>query len=149
MVSGPVRIPTISPMRTRVLKPLHAGDLRIRAWAPTREACVAEAVRALVVSFVGGVLARASTVEFDVRGDSDAELLTGALRTVIFRVRTGNEVPTATEVLPLPDGLRLRCAMVDAGAVVPVGVVPKGVSATGARCEPWPGGWWCGARVDL
>lgn len=139
----------MSRMRTRVVEPLHVGDLRIQAWAPTREACVAEAVHALVVSFVGGIPATASTVEFDVFGSADADLLTGVLSTVIFRVRAWQEIPVATDVLPIADGLRLRCAMVDAGAVVPIGVVPKRLSTNGTRCEPWPGGWWCGASVDL
>lgn len=137
----------MSRMRTRVVKPLHPADLRIRAWGPTREACVAEAVRALVDSFVGRVLARAWTVEFDALGRTDADLLTGVLRTVILRVRTWHEVPVSTTVAPITNGLRLRCAMVDVGAVIPVGVVPKGVS--GARCERWSRGWRCGASVDL
>jgi SHS2 domain-containing protein len=29
----------------------HTADLRIEAWAPTREECLAEAVRSLVDSF--------------------------------------------------------------------------------------------------
>lgn len=29
----------------------HTGDLRVEAWAPTREECIAEAVRGMVASF--------------------------------------------------------------------------------------------------
>lgn len=139
----------MSRMRTRVGKPLHVGDLRIRAWAPTREACVAEAVQALVGSFAGAVPAPTSTAEFDVCGATGAELLTGVLRAVIHRIRTGHEVPTSTEVVPTPEGLRLRCAVVELGAVIPVGVLPKGVSTAGATCEPCRSGWCCGADIDL
>jgi SHS2 domain-containing protein len=32
-------------------KALHPADLRIEAWGPTREECIAEAVRGLVDSF--------------------------------------------------------------------------------------------------
>ena len=32
-------------------KPLHRADLRIEAWGPTREECIAEAERGLVDSF--------------------------------------------------------------------------------------------------
>ena len=32
-------------------KVLHPADLRIEAWGPTREECIAEAVRGLVGSF--------------------------------------------------------------------------------------------------
>jgi SHS2 domain-containing protein len=159
MVSRPGPDPTMSRMRTRdgeppqveppQVEPLHSDGLRIQAWAPTREACLAEAVHALVVSFVGGVPSSASAVQFDVLGRSDTDLLTGVLRTVIQRVRVWHQVPVTTDVVPTARGLRLHCVVVDAGAVVPVGAVPKGVSTTGVRCEPWPGGWWCGASVDL
>jgi SHS2 domain-containing protein len=136
-------------MLTRNVEPLHVADLRIHAWAATREACVAEAVHALVASFVGGVPPHASAARFDVLGDTDTDLLTGVLRTVIFRLRTWNEVPIATDVEPIPAGLRLCCTTVEAAAIVPIGVLPKGVSTIGVRCQPWPGGWWCGASIDL
>jgi hypothetical protein len=132
-------------MRTRVVTPLHVGDLRIQACAPTREACRG-----------GGARPRrqcrrwhsGACVDRGVRRARRHRYRPAdrSARTVIFRVRTWSEVPVTTEVVPTADGLRLHCAMVDMAAVVPVGVVPKvspppergaspGRAAGGA--EPW------------
>lgn len=135
---------TIDPRR-----PVHAGDLYLEAWAPTREVCVAEAVQALMCSFVGAVSQASSPADFTVVGRTDVDLLLGVLRTVIEHVRTGNEIPVATKVAAAPEGLLLHCEVVDVGGILPVGAIPKGVSEQDIRCEPWPGGWWCAAKVDV
>src|SRR5690349_8428949 len=123
MMPARLRLSTLNAVKTRHVEPLHLGDLRIRAWAPTREECLAEAVHAMVVTFVGRVPPYASTVDFDVFGDTNADLLVGVLRTVIFRIGKWNEFPVATDVTGLPAGLRVHCAMADLGLVIPVGAV--------------------------
>lgn len=100
-------------------------------------------------SFVGAVSHASSPAHFMVVGRTDVDLLLGVLRTVIGRIRTRNEIPVAMRVAVAPDGMLLHCEVVDAGGIVPVGAIPKGVSEQDVRCESWPGGWWCAAKVDL
>lgn len=129
---------------------LHRADLRIVAWAPSREDCIAEAVRALVGSFLGRTISEpTAAVSFDVTGATDGELLRAVLHSVILRLTLANEIPLRTQVWPTATGLRLRCEVVDAGSVIPAGAIPKAVSAHPVRCEPTRRGWWCSARIDL
>ena len=130
--------------------PVHRADLTIEAWGPTREVCVAEAVRALVDSFVGRTLPlTSSTASLEVNGGNDADLLVAVLGEVIRRIRTRNEIPIATDVTATPTGLRLRCTVIDIGAVLPAGSLPKAVSRPRARCEHRTDGWWCSVRIDV
>jgi SHS2 domain-containing protein len=135
---------TLDPRR-----PVHARDLYLEAWAPTREECVAEAVRALLCSFVGAVSQASSPAHFMIVGRTDVDLLLGVLRTVIEHIRTRKEIPVAMKVVTAPDGLLLHCEVVDVGGIVPIGAIPKGLSEKDVRCESWPGGWWCTAKVDV
>lgn len=129
---------------------LHRADLRIEAWAPTREACIAEAVRALVGSFLRRTIIPATgAVSFDVTGSTDAELLRAVLHSVILRLAVASEIPTLTRVHPTAAGLRLRCDVVHTGAIVPAGAIPKAVSKDPVRCERTRRGWWCSARIDV
>jgi SHS2 domain-containing protein len=130
--------------------PAHRADLRLEAWGPTREACIAEAVRALVDSFVRRTLPLpASKVSFEVIGSADPALLVAVLGEVITRIRTRHEVPIVTQVAATPGGVLLRCEVVDTGAVLPCGALPKGLSRHRARIAPSGKGWWCSVRVDV
>ncbi|GLY65493.1 archease [Amycolatopsis taiwanensis] len=128
----------------------HTADLRVEAWAPTREECVAQAVGAMVESFAdAGLPSPSRTVACKVTGSSDGDLLAAVLDEVIYRLETAGEIPVATEVSATPGGLRLRLHMVDADTVVEVGTVPKAVSLHELRCERRPDEWWCSAIVDV
>lgn len=130
--------------------PAHRADLRLEAWGPTREACIAEAVHALVDSFVRRTLPlRLSQVSYEVIGSADAALLVAVLGEVITRIRTRDQVPTVTEVAATPGGVLLRCQVVPTGAVLACGALPKGLSRHRARIRPSGKGWWCSVRVDL
>ncbi|TNC29134.1 archease [Amycolatopsis alkalitolerans] len=131
-------------------RPVHAGDLRIDAWAGTREACIAEAVDALVGSFLGPRRpAPTSRSSFRVTGSTDAELLRAVLRQVISDVLDRQEVPVATAVTATANGLGVTCRTVSAGSIVPAGALPKSLSRDGALCVRFPSGWWCTARIDV
>lgn len=131
-------------------RPVHSGDLRIEAWAGTREACIAEAVEALVGSFLGPQRpAPSSRSCFRVTGGTDEELLQEVLRQVIADVLTRQEVPVATTVAAIADGLEVSCHTVSAAAILPVGAIPKSVSRQGALCRRFPSGWFCAARIDV
>ncbi|WAL68476.1 archease [Amycolatopsis cynarae] len=128
----------------------HTADLRVEAWGPTREDCIAQAVAGMVESFAGaGLPAPEATAECEVTGEEDTDLLAAALDEVIYRLETTGEIPAATEVSPRPGGLRLRFRTVDAGALPAVGAIPKAVSLHELRCERGPDRWWCSATIDV
>ncbi|HVW43369.1 MAG TPA: archease [Amycolatopsis sp.] len=129
---------------------MHARDLRIEAWARTREACIAEAVSALVGSFAGArPLEPVAVTTFEISGATDEELLTGVLRRVIAGIKTGGEAPVAISTTATRTGVRMRCETADIAGIVPAGSLPQGVSVNGARCEPTAGGWRCAVWIDV
>ncbi|WP_020659151.1 archease [Amycolatopsis benzoatilytica] len=128
----------------------HTADLRIEAWAPTREQCIGHAVAAMVESLLGSRLpAATSAVECVIARDTDADLLAGALDEVIFLLDTTGRVPVATEVWATTAGLRLRLHTVDVSGLVAVGAVPKAVSLHELRCERRGAQWWSTATIDV
>lgn len=136
--------------RTPSHRPVHAGDLRIESWAATREACIAEAVDALVGSFVGPRRpAPSARSSFEVTGATDAELVRAVLGTVIAGLLERHEVPITTAVSATEAGLEVSCHTVSAAAILPAGAIPKGVSRHDPQCERLPGGWWCSVRIDV
>lgn len=131
-------------------RPVHAGDLRIEAWAPTRERCIAEAVDALIGSFLGPTRPAASSrSHFHVTGATDSELVQAVLDHVVVTLLERHEVPVATSVSAGERGLTVFCRTVSAAAVVPVGSIPKGVSRRSALCHQFANGWFCAARIDV
>lgn len=142
----------IKPIRGagRTPRVVHAEDLWIEAWAPTREACIAEAVDALVGSFVGRTRpAPSGTVRFEVGGATDAGLLAAVLRAVVACLTDSNVIPVRTNVTVTATGLCVSCETADAAGVLPAGSIPKAVSERGIICAREPGGWRCAARIDV
>ncbi|MFG1954407.1 archease [Micromonospora sp. NPDC048830] len=129
----------------------HTADVRVEAWAPDREGCLAEAVRAAVETFVDVSGAGPGTeATVDVPAGDDADLLVGVLDEVIFRLETEGTLPVATDVTVRPDGgLRVRWRVVDTDAVQPVGAVPKAVSLHELRFGPDEHGWSCAVTLDV
>ena len=133
----------------------HTADVRIEAWAPDREGCVAEAVAALVDTFADPSGATADTetdgdAEFHLPPDDDGDLLVGVLDEVIFRLETEGVLPLATEVRTAEDGgLLVRWRTVDTDAVELVGAVPKAVSLHELRFGPGKDGWSCAVTLDV
>lgn len=128
----------------------HTADVRIEAWAPTREECVERAVAAMVDGFVElpGEPVGAREAEFRVPRAADPDLLVGVLDEVIYRMDTTGEVPAGVAVSAAPDGgLAVRLRVVDAGQVRVVGAVPKAVSLHELRFGPDQDGW--SGRVTL
>ncbi|WP_089014347.1 archease [Micromonospora inositola] len=129
----------------------HTADVRIEAWAPDREGCVAEAVTAMVDTFVdpSGATPEAD-VEFHVPPGDDPDLLVGVLDEVIFRMETEGELPLTTEARSADDGgLLVRWSMTGTDAVELVGAVPKAVSLHELRFGPDGGGWSCAVTLDV
>jgi SHS2 domain-containing protein len=128
----------------------HTADIRIEAWAPTREQCLAEAVRALVDGFADTTGSpHTGTVEALIDPGTDEDLLLDVLNEVIYRLETGGQIPLAAEVEPLTTGLRVRFRMTDTDRAEPVGAAPKAVSLHDLRFTDDGGQWSCAATIDV
>jgi SHS2 domain-containing protein len=130
----------------------HTADLRIEAWGPTREDCIAEAVRGVVESFADVSRAqRQRGIERHLTAGSDADLLAAAIEEVIYVLDADGEVPVAVRVARAGDGgIDLALLTVNAGAVEITGAAPKAVALSGLACAPDASGRWSGAvTVDV
>ena len=130
----------------------HTADLRIEAWAPTREACLAEATRGLVGSFAVVAAARPRrTAERRFIARSDEDLLVAILDEVIYRLDADGEIPVTVDVRPVPDGgVVLSMQLADVGEAEIIGPAPKAASLHELRCAPDTAGRWsCGITIDV
>ncbi|MGW4500419.1 archease [Micromonospora sp. NPDC004336] len=129
----------------------HTADVRVEAWAPTREECVAEAVAALVDTFVDPAgAAPDGEREFRAPAGDDEDLLVAVLDEVIFRMETEGELPLRTEVTDDgAGGLTVRWRTTDTDAVELVGAVPKAVSLHELRFGRDGAGWSCAVTLDV
>jgi SHS2 domain-containing protein len=121
----------------------HTADLRIEAWAATREDCVAEAVQGLVDSFAeipAGQPGRAAEAVLPAGADED--LLVAALDEVIYRMDADDELPASAQVRPDGGGAVLVLTQVPVAAAEIVGAVPKAVSLHQLHCAPDESGRW-------
>jgi protein archease len=130
----------------------HTADLRIEAWAGSREECLAEAVRGLVGSFA--VVAGRQPYRRDSRAmtaRSDEDLLVALLDEVIYRLDADGEIPVSVAVRPLPEGgVAVTFALVPVAAAEITGAVPKAASLHELRCAPDAAGHWsCAVTVDV
>ena len=79
----------------------HTADLRIEAWAATREECLAEAARGLVDSFAVVAAARPRrTAERRFIAGADEDLLVAVIDEVIYRLDADGEIPVTVDVRP-------------------------------------------------
>jgi SHS2 domain-containing protein len=128
----------------------HTADVRVEAWALSREGCLAEAVSALVDTFADTAGARPSgTAEFRVEPGSDEDMLVAVLDEVIYRLDTEGELPLDTEVRAADGGLVVRWRTIGTDAVELVGAVPKAVSLHELRFAPDEAGWSCAVTLDV
>jgi protein archease len=130
----------------------HTADLRIEAWGPTREDCIAEAVRGLVESFAQVSAAGSQRAgERHLTADSDADLLAAAVDEVIYCVDAEGQIPAEVVVSRTADGgidLTMRTVMASAAELV--GAAPKAAAMSGLTCAADPSGRWsCGVTIDV
>jgi len=116
----------------------HTADLRIEAWGPTREDCIAEAVRGLVKSFAGiSETAHKRAIECHLDAGSDADQLAAAVEEVIYHRAAGG-------------GIDLMLRVVGAAAAEIIGAAPKAASLSGLTCAPDASGrWLCAVTIDV
>lgn len=128
----------------------HTADVRVEAWGPTREECVAQAVLGAVAGFVDTTGARPEEVStVQVPGDDDEELLLDALDELVYQLDTTGRVPVSVEVVVAEAGAELRFGMVAADRLPQVGAVPKAVSLHELTIRGAPGGWSCTVMLDV
>ena len=130
----------------------HTADLRVEAWAPTREACLAEAVRGLVDSFAVVASARARhTAERRFIAGCDEDLLVAIIEEVIYRLDADGEIPVAVTVRPAPEGgVILVLPLADLSEAEITGAAPKAASLHDLRCAPdATGRWSCAITIDV
>jgi phage shock protein A len=130
----------------------HTADLRIEAWAPTREECLAEAVRGLVDSFAvvagrppSGRARRHMTARLD------EDLLVAVIDEVIYRLDADDQIPISVTVRRAPDGgVIVYFALVPAAEAEITGAAPKAASLHDLRCAPDAAGRWsCAVTVEV
>lgn len=128
----------------------HTADLRVEAWAPTREECLAQAVRAVCESFVD--LAGAAGVrrrDVVIREDRDEDVLVALLEEVVYWLDTENEVPVGVELTPVTGGLRCGLQMADVEPLPVTGAAPKAVTLHELVFGRGPEGWGCSVTLDV
>ena len=138
----------------------HTADLRIEAWAPDREECLAEAVRALVDSFADVAGARPRRfADVRIAAGADPDLLVAILDEVIYRIDAQDEIPVEVavraehaEVAGAEPGETVRLSLGLAGLedVGITGAAPKAVSLSELRCAAEESGrWLASATIDV
>ncbi|WP_031482240.1 archease [Streptomyces bicolor] len=128
----------------------HTADVRIEAWAVSRERCLVEAALGMVECFADVTAVRPTSVE-RVRfvEDSDEDLLTALLDEVVFRLDVDGRVPVDLEADTTDGDLDVRLALADLADVEVTGATPKGISWHGLHIGPGPYGWSCAVTVDV
>lgn len=127
----------------------HAADLRVEAWAPSRERCIAEALLGTVEAFADVSAASPTAVRRRAVTGDDEDLLVASLEELVYLLDTAGEVPVAVEVTRAADGVEICFDMVSVDRLEQVGAVPKAVSLHDLRFEHGPEGWSCSVLLDL
>ena len=128
----------------------HTADLRIEAWAPTRDGCIRQAVLGTIASFLDTSSARAQRIRRRrLTADRDDDLLVAVLDEVIFLLDTSGEAPVDVHLQDVDGGIDVEFTMVDASALPQVGAVPKAVSLNELRLSDGQHGWRCSVTLDV
>ena len=128
----------------------HTADLRIEAWAPTRDGCIKEAVLGTIESFLDTALAYPKrTRRSRLTEERDDDLLVAVLEEVIYLLDTEGEAPVDIDLRDVDGGVEVTFAMVDASTLPQVGAVPKAVSLNALRLSHGGAGWRCLVTLDV
>ena len=128
----------------------HTADLRIEAWAPSRDGCIRQAVLGTVESFLDISSARPHrSLSRRLTAGSDDDLLVAVLEEVIFLLDTVGEAPVDLDLKGAGGVAEVNFAMVDARTLPQVGAVPKAVSLNDLRLSHDDNGWRCLVTLDV
>ncbi|SCK43713.1 archease [Streptomyces sp. WMMB 322] len=128
----------------------HTADLRVEAWGPTREECLAHAVRGVCESFldVRGT-APVRKREVTVRPETDEDLLRTLLEELVYRLDTDGEIPVQMTLTQVPGGLRAALHMAEVAPLPVTGAAPKAVTLHELVFRRGPHGWICSVTLDV
>lgn len=129
----------------------HTADVRVQAWGPTREACLEQAVRALVATFAATVPAStAEPIAVTVPPGPDVEQLVCLLEDALYCIEVAARVPVAADVTRAADGgLAVRFATVSTADVEQTGSVPKAATRHGLVFARHGSRWWASVTIDV
>lgn len=128
----------------------HTADIRVEAWAGSRERCIAETVLGAVDSFLDISAAHPTGLHsFLLATGSDDDLLVGVLDEVIYLLETTGEVPVDVELEPFDDTVDVRVVTIGAAKLPQIGAVPKGVSLHELTLTAGPAGWSSSVTLDV
>ena len=128
----------------------HTADLRIEAWAPSRDGCIRQAVLGTVDSFLDISSARPHrSLSRRLTAGSDDDLLVAVLEEVIFLLDTVGEAPVDLDLQGGGGVAEVNFAMVDARTLPQVGAVPKAVTLNDLRLSHDDNGWRCLVTLDV
>jgi SHS2 domain-containing protein len=128
----------------------HPADVTIEAWGATRDACLAEAVIALVGTFADTTHAsRSDIVVSELTASDDRDRLVAVLDQVIFLLDTEALVPLAAEVDVESETVRLSMPVAALDDVEVIGAAPKAVALSGLGFNHARGTWRCRATIDV
>lgn len=153
-----------APGRERLASPAghrtvpHTADLRIEAWAPTREECLAEAARGLVGSFAATAGRRAAAgrpaggrARRHVTARPDQDLLVAVIDEIIYRLDADGQVPVSVTARRARDGgVVVSFRLIPVAEAEIIGAAPKAASLHDLRCaRDAAGRWSCAVTVDV
>ncbi len=128
----------------------HTADLRIEAWAPTRNGCIREAVLGTVDSFLDISSAQpVHTLARRLTAEHDDDLLVAVLEDVIYLLDTTGDAPVDVELNGTDSDVEVTFAMADASTLPQIGAIPKAVSLNELRLARGPASWWCSVTLDV
>jgi SHS2 domain-containing protein len=128
----------------------HTADLRIEAWAPTRNGCIREAVLGTVDSFLDTSSARPNhTLVRRLTAEHDDDLLVAVLEEVIYLLDTAGDAPVDVEVNGTDGDVEVTFAMADASRLPQTGAIPKAVSLNELCLARGPASWRCLVTLDV
>ena len=128
----------------------HTADLRIEAWAPTRDACIEQAVRGTVESFLDTCSAGRKCIRRrTLRAASDEDLLAAVLEEVIYLLDTEGEVPVDVDLRERGGSVELCFTMADARSLAQLGTIPKAVCLNEIRLSQDSTGWRALVTLDV
>jgi SHS2 domain-containing protein len=142
-----------APAAGHLIRP-HTADLALEAWAPGREECLSQAVRALAESYTTAASSTATgAVTVDVEYATDADLLVAVLAEAIFLAEVRSEIAVGASAEAgspdVPGRAAITLATVPADAVEVIGAVPKAVSLHELEFSSESGRWQCHVTIDV
>ncbi|AZM58571.1 MULTISPECIES: archease [unclassified Streptomyces] len=124
-------------------------EVRIEAWAASREHCLAEAVSAMVESFADVSGVRPTGVgRIRLGAASDDDLLAALLDEILYRLDVYGQVPVDVEADEAEGGLDVRLAVAGLSQVRLTGATPAAVTWEDLHVTPGPCGWSCAITMD-